>query len=115
MCFEQVRRNDLPERIEHELHAFPPREFRRRHEIRIAGNENDHVRMAFQRDGGDVETDSHADALLPQGRSKIAIGEVTDPDEAAQKPLLGSCLQNPGSVSVLANFPQPHGQVGIAT
>ena len=66
----------LPEWIKDELHAFSPSELCSRNEIRIAGNEDDDVSLALQRDRGDIQTDTHVDALLPQGRREVIISEV---------------------------------------
>ena len=70
---EKVRRDFLPERIEHELHAFPPCELCRRNEIRITGNENDNFRLTSQCDRCDVEPNSHIDPLLSQGGHEVIV------------------------------------------
>jgi len=55
----------LPKRIEDEPHAFPACQLRRRNKIRVAGNKDDDVRMALERERCDIQTDSHIDPLLP--------------------------------------------------
>ena len=108
---KKIRRDFLPERIEHELHAFPPCELCRRNKISIAGNENDNFRLTSQCDRCDVETDSHIDPLLSQGRREVVIGKVFNRKAAGQKLLLRLRFQNPGSVTVLANLAQTHGKI----
>ena len=46
----QVGRKLLSKRIEHELHALPAGQLRRRDKIRIARNENDDIHVAFERE-----------------------------------------------------------------
>ena len=108
---KKIRRDFLPERIEHELHAFPPCELCRRNKISIAGNENDNFRLTSQCDRCDVETDSHIDPLLSQGRREVVIGKVFNRKAAGQKLLLRLRFQNPGSVTVLTNLAQTHGKI----
>ena len=45
--FGKIRRYVLPEWIEYELYAFSPGKLCRRDEVRVAGNENDNVRLAL--------------------------------------------------------------------
>ena len=101
----------MPERIKHNLHAFPPRELRSRYEIGIPGNQDDNVCLAFQRDRRDVQPDSHIDSFLPQGRCEVVIAEFVDRQAAIQKPPLRLRLQNPEAITILANLTQPHGEI----
>nr|WP_041645882.1 hypothetical protein [Aromatoleum aromaticum] len=63
---EQVVIHLLPEWIEDKLHAFPPGELGGRDEVTVPRNENDGVCLFFQRQAGDIQADSHVDALLAQ-------------------------------------------------
>ena len=102
----KIRRHALPERVEYEPHAFPSGELRRRDEVRIAGHENDDVRLAFQSHRRDVEADPHIDPLLPQGGREIVVGQLGDRAAMAEEILLRLWFQNPGSVSIRANLAQ---------
>ena len=83
----------LPERIENELHPFASRELRSRNEICVAGNENDDLGLALQRDGCDIQADSHVHALLAQRRGKVSIRDIIERHFTAQKaPLSIACL-----------------------
>ena len=75
---KQVFRHVLPERIEGEVHAFSTCELRSRNEVSVAGYENDHVRLAFQRDRRNVEPDAHIDALLSQRRTEGVVSQIVD-------------------------------------
>ena len=94
------------------MHAFSTCELRSRNEVSVAGYENDHVRLAFQRDRRNVEPDAHIDALLSQRRTEGVVSQIVDGQDAVQKKLLWLEFQNPGSVSIFAHMTQSYGEVG---
>ena len=112
---EQIARDGLPKRIEDELNAFAPRELRGRHKIGVAGDKNDDVGLALQRNRGDIEADPHIDALLMERGGEVTIREFSDRRFAAQEASLWLRLQDPGPVAVPANLSQSHGEIGSST
>ncbi|KQN07606.1 hypothetical protein ASE78_00235 [Sphingomonas sp. Leaf25] len=61
---EQVTRRPAAHRVEHDIDAFPPGQFRRRHEIGITGDKDDLIDLPFEGHCRDIESESHVDALL---------------------------------------------------
>ena len=92
---KQVSRHILPEWVEYELYSLSTCKLGGRNEVSVAGDENDDVGLTFQRDRGDVESDSHVDALLTQRRNEVLVGQVRDAYETIQKIPLRIRFQSP--------------------
>ena len=109
---KQISRHILPERVEYELYSLPTCKLGGRNEVSVAGDENDDVRLTFQRDRGDVESDSHVDALLTQRRSEVLVGQVGDAYETTQKVLLRARSQKQDRSLFLRTSPKRTARLG---
>lgn len=109
--FVQIGRDVLPKRIEYEPHTFPARKFGRWNEVRIAGNENDNVSVAFESKRSNIQPDSHINPLLPQGGREVFIGQIDDCASPVQKRLLRLGIQNPGPITVSCYFSRTDGHI----
>ena len=76
--FEQITRDVLPEGIQNDLHPLTPCELRSGNEIGVAGNENDDLRLALQRDGRNIQANPHVHALLAQRRGEVLVRNVIE-------------------------------------
>ena len=61
----------MPKRTEKKLTAFTPCKLHRRHEITIAGNKDDNLRLFFQGQRGDIHANAHINAFLLDLRRKV--------------------------------------------
>ena len=96
---KQVRVNPLPERVKDNADPLAAGQFSRRHKIAVSGDENDSIRLLFQRNRGYVRPDAHIDSLLLKPRHKISVGQVSGGAPPGKQILLRSLGNNPFPVS----------------
>ena len=76
--FEQFRSDRAPERVENDTHALSSREFRCRNEVGVARDEDNRIRLSFERDRRDVDPDPHIHRFLAKAESEIVIFKFAD-------------------------------------
>ena len=108
----KIGRYTLPQRIQDELYALAAGELGRRHEVCVAGHENNNVCLTLEGDGGDIEADPHIDALLPKSGGKVTIGQVRNSPASREKISSSPLVQNPSAVTVPADLTKPHSNIG---
>ena len=75
MC-AQFRAHIVVECFEVNFHAFSASEFKRRHEIRVACDDDDRADCFTQSQTCNVEADAHVDALLRNVQVKVIIAKL---------------------------------------
>jgi len=67
----------LPQRIEQELHTFPPRKLCRWHEITVTRHENQRIDLMLKGHAGDIQTNTHIHPFLTKPEVHVTLTDFS--------------------------------------